>query len=210
MACLPMWADRHHERWSRQGWHEPSAKEVMALFQDYLHVCEACLGTVAELASAAVAYAPVVNAAQVTRDVEQQYTEQIQALQTQLSALPLPKDTPKAQHAQLRKQKTQLQQELHTLVKAQEAAITRQAKKGANARHKLDTLVKTVRGYPDTVLRTIGKASVEVLPRMLWIYEYDRQGDDAWRAAKREAKRFVRQVRQASAPPVASAAPPET
>src|SRR5262249_4246313 len=44
MACLPAWADRHHERWRRQGWREPSATEVMALFQDYLRVCEVCLG----------------------------------------------------------------------------------------------------------------------------------------------------------------------
>src|SRR5258707_7353420 len=42
MACLPVWADRHHERWSRQGWREPSAHEIMALFTDYLMVCEAC------------------------------------------------------------------------------------------------------------------------------------------------------------------------
>ena len=32
MACLPVWADRHHERWSRQGWREPSATDVMHLF----------------------------------------------------------------------------------------------------------------------------------------------------------------------------------
>ena len=25
MACLPLWADRHHERWSPQGWREPPA-----------------------------------------------------------------------------------------------------------------------------------------------------------------------------------------
>ncbi len=203
MACLPVWADRHHERWSRQGWREPSATEVMRLFQDYLMVCEACLGTVAEIASTAVAYAPVVDPAQVTRDVEEQYTEQVQALRVQLSALPLPKDTPKTQHAQLRQAKAQLQQALQTLLKAQEAAITRHVTKAANARHKCETLVKTVSGYPDTLLRTVGKASVDVLPRMLWIYEFDRQGDADWRTAKREAKRFVRQVRQASAPPVA-------
>jgi hypothetical protein len=101
MACLPGWADRHHERWSRQGWRKPSAQEIMAFFTDYLQVCEACLGTVAQLASAAVAHAPVVEPAQVTQDVEQQYTAQVQALRAQLSALPLPKDTPKAQHAQL-------------------------------------------------------------------------------------------------------------
>ena len=202
MACLPVWADRHHERWSRQGWHEPSATEIMALFTDYLVVCEACLGAVAQLASAAVAHAPVVDRAQVTRDVEPQYTEQVQALRAQLSALPLPQDTPKAQHPQLRKQKTQLQQDLQALLQAQEAAITRRITKHANARHKLDTLVKTVNGYPNTLLRTVGKASVDVLPRMIWIYEFDRQGDDDWRTAKREAKRFIRQVRQARVQPV--------
>jgi hypothetical protein len=42
---------------------------------------------------------------------------------------------------------------------------------------------------------------------MIWIYEYDRQGDDDWRTAKREAKRFVRQLRQASAQPMAVEAP---
>ncbi len=67
--------------------------------------------------------------------------------------------------------------------------------------------MKTASGYTDTLLRTVGKASVDVLPRMLWIYEFDRQGDDDWRIAKREAKRFVRQVRQASAPPLAIEAP---
>jgi len=203
MACLPVWTDRHHERWSRQSWHEPSAKEVMTLFTDYLQVCEACLGTVAQLARAAVAHAPVVDPAQLTRDVEQHYSEQVRALRTQLSALPLPKDTPKAHQAQLRQQKAQLNQELQALLKAQEAEITRHVRKGTTARHKLATLVKTASGYHDTVLRKVGKASVDVLPRMIWIYELDRQGDDAWRAAKREAKRFVRQVRQASAPPVA-------
>ena len=203
IACLPVWADRHHARWSRQGWREPSATDVMHLFQDYLMVCEPCLGTVVQIASAAVAHAPVVDQADVTRDVEQQYTEQVHALRTQLSALPLPKDTPKAQHAQLRKEKAQLQHALQALLSAQEAEITRHVTKAANARHKLATLVKTASGYHDTLLRTVGKASVDVLPRMIWIYEYDRQGDDDWRTAKREAKRFVRQVRQASAPPVA-------
>jgi hypothetical protein len=203
MACLPIWADRHHERWSRQGWREPSANDVMALVTAYLQVCDVCLGTVAELASAALAHAPVVDPAQVARDVEPQYTGQVQALQTQLRALPLPKDTPKAQHGQLRKQKTQLQQELQALLQAQEADITRHIKKHVNAQHKRATLVKTVRGYHDTVLHTVGKASVDVLPRMLWIYEYDRQGDEDWRAAKREARRFIRHVRQASAPSMA-------
>ena len=80
-------------------------------------------------------------------------------------------------------------------------------KQAANAQHKLETLVKTASGYQDSLLRTVGKASVDVLPRMIWIYEFDRQGDADWRAAKREAKRFVRQVRHASAPPVAVEAP---
>jgi len=207
IACLPVWADRHHARWSRQGWREPSATEVMHLFEDYLRVCETCLGTIAQIASAAVAHAPVVDQAAVTRDVEQQSTQQIQALRAQLSALPLPKDTPKAQHAQLRKAKAQLHQQLQALLKAQETEIAHHVKKAAHARHKLATLVQTASGYPDTLLRTVGKASVDVLPRMIWIYEYDRQGDDDWRTAKREAKRFVRQLRQASAQHVAVEAP---
>jgi signal transduction histidine kinase len=179
----------------------------MALFMDYLMVCEACLGTVAQIASAAVAHAPVVDRAQVTRDVEQSNAAQVQALRAQLSALPLPKDTPKAQHAQLRKEKARLHQELQAVLRAQEAEITRHVKKAANARHKFETLVKTASGYTDTLLRTVGKASVDVLPRMIWIYEFDRQGDDDWRTAKREAKRFVRQVRQASASLMAVEAP---
>jgi chromosome segregation ATPase len=144
-----------------------------------------------------------VDPAEVTRDVEPQYTEQVQALRARLSALPLPKDTPKAQHAQLRKERTQLQHELQALLKAQEAEITRRIKQGAHARHKLDTLVKTASGYIDSLVSKVGKASVDVLPRMLWIYELDRQGDPDWRMAKREAKRFVRQLRQGSATPVA-------
>jgi hypothetical protein len=207
MACLPVWADRHHERWSRQGWREPSATEVLALFTDYLRVCETCLGTVIQIVRAAVAHAPVVDPAQVTQDVAQQYTAQVHALRAQLSALPLPKDTPKAQHTPLRKERAQLQQQLQALLKAQEAEITRHMKKAANAQHKLETLVKTASGYQDSLLRTVGKASVDVLPRMIWIYEFDRQGDADWRAAKREAKRFVRQVRHASAPSVAVEAP---
>ena len=108
---------------------------------------------------------------------------------------------------QLRKDKAQLHQQLQTLLKAQETEIAHHVKKAAHARHKLATLVKTASGYPDTLLRTVGKASVDVLPRMIWIYEYDRRGDDDWRTAKREAKRFVRQLRQASAQHVAVEAP---
>jgi hypothetical protein len=207
MACLPAWADRHHERWSTQGWREPSVKEVMHVFQDYLMVCEACLGTMAQIASAAVAHAPVVDRAQVTRDVEQRNTPQVHALQAQISALPLPKDTPKAQQVQRRKEKAQLQHELQALLSTQEAEITRRVKHSATARHKLETLVTTASGYPDTLLRKVGKASVDVLPRMIWIYEFDRQGDDDWRTAKKEAKRFFRQVLQARAQQVAVEAP---
>jgi len=207
MACLPAWTDRHHERWSTQGWREPSAKEVIQVFNDYLMVCEACLGTMAQLASAALAHAPVVDRVQVTRDVEQSNTAQVQALRAQLSALPLPKDVPKAQHAPLRKAKAQLQHALQTLLSAQEAEITRRVKHSATARHKLETLVTTASGYHDTLLRKVGKVSVDVLPRMIWIYDFDRQGNDDWRTAKREAKRFVRQVRQARAPAVAAEAP---
>jgi hypothetical protein len=207
MACLPVWADRDHERWSRtRDWREPSAQEVMAMVTEYLQVCEACLGSVAELASAAMAHAPVVDQAQVTQKVEHQHHEQVQTLRSQLSALPLPKDTPKPQQAQVRKQKTQLNQELQALLKAQEAEIASRLKRHANARHKLDTLMKTVNGYPGTVVQKIGKASIDVLPRMVWIYDYDRQGDETWRAAKREARRFLRQLRQAHAQPVAVAA----
>jgi hypothetical protein len=37
--------------------------------------------------------------------------------------------------------------------------------------------------------------------------EYDRQGDDDWRTAKREAKRFVRQLQHARGMSVAVEAP---
>jgi hypothetical protein len=204
MACLPVWADRHHERWSAtHAWREPTAKDVMGMVTEYLQVCTACLEPIAQLAHTAVTDTPGVDPAQITQEVEAQHATQVQALRAQLSALPLPKDTPKAQQALVRKQKAQLTQELQALLQAQEAEIVRRLKRHANARHKLDTLVKTVSGYPDTVVQKIGKASIDVLPRMVWIYDYDRQGDADWRAAKREAKRFVRQLRQASAPPVA-------
>ncbi len=84
MACLPAWADRHHERWSRQGWREPAATEVMHLFTDYMMVCDACLGTMGQIANAALAHAPVVDRAQVTRDVEPRDTEQVHTLRAQL------------------------------------------------------------------------------------------------------------------------------
>jgi len=207
MSCLPAWADRRHERWTTQGWHEPSVKAVMQLVTDYLMVCETCLGTVAQLAAAAVAQAPVVERAQVAPDVEQRYAEQVQALRDQIGALAIPTDAPRAQKTQLRREKTQLQQALQTLLSTQEAEITRHVTQGATARHKLETLVKTTNGYGDTLRRTVGKASVDVLPRMIWIYDFERQGDDDWRAATRDARRFVRQVRQARITPVAVEVP---
>lgn len=207
MSCLPAWADRRHERWTKQGWHEPSVKEVMQLLTDYLMVCEACLGTVAEIAAAAVTQAPVVERAQVAPDVEPRYAEQVQALRDQIGAVAIPTDASRAQKAQLRREKTQLQQALQTLLNTQEAEITRHVTRDATARHKLAMLGKTVNGYGDALRRKVGKASVDVLPRMIWIYDFERQGDDEWRAAKLDARRFVRQVRQAHATPVAVAAP---
>jgi hypothetical protein len=206
LACLPAWTDRHHERWSPRGWREPSPPAVMQLVTDYVRVWEACSEPIVQLARAAVAQAPVLERAQVAPAVEQEYAAPLSALRAQLSALPLPKDTPKAHQAQLRKDKAQLHQALQALLSTQEATITRQVKQSTNARHKLATLIKTVQGYPDTLLRKVGKASVDVLPRIIWIYEYDRQGDDDWRTAKRDARRFLRQVRHASAQPVAGEA----
>jgi hypothetical protein len=200
LACLPAWTDRHHERWSTRGWREPSPPEVMQLVTDYVRVWEACSEPIVQLARAAVAQAPVVERAQVTPAVEQEYA-------AQLSALPRPKDVPKAHHAQLRQDRAQLQHALDELLRAQEATITRQVTQSTNVRHKLATLVKTVQGYPDTLLRKVGKASVDVLPRIIWIYDFERQGDDDWRTAKRDARRFLRQVRQAHATPAAGEAP---
>jgi len=207
LACLPAWADRHHERWGPRGWREPAPPEVMQRLTDYLRVCEACLGTMAQVAGAAMADAPVVERAQVAPAVEQAYAAQLSALRAQLSALPRPKDTPKAQQAQLRQDRAQLQQALDALLRTQETAITRQVTQSSNARHKLATLVKTVQGYPETLLRKVGKASVDVLPRIIWIYDFERQGDEDWRTAKRDARRFVRQVRQTSTAAGAGEAP---
>jgi len=207
LACLPAWTDRHHARWSTRGWREPAPPEVMQRLTAYLQVCEACLGTIAEVAAAAMADAPVVERAQVAPAVEQAYAAQINPLRAQLSALPPPREVPKAQQAQLRKDRAQLQHALDELLRTQEAAITRQVKQSANARHKLATLGKTVQGYPATLLRKVGKASVDVLPRIIWIYDFERQGDDDWRTAKRDARRFLRQVRHARAQPVAGEAP---
>ena len=103
MSCLPAWADRRHERWTTHGWHEPSVKEVMQLVTDYLMVCETCLGTVAQIAAAAVAQAPVVERAQVAPAVEQRYAEQVHTLRDQIAAVAIPTDASRAQKAQLRR-----------------------------------------------------------------------------------------------------------
>jgi hypothetical protein len=179
----------------------------MQLVTDYVRVWEACSEPIVQLARAAMADAPVVERAEVAPAIEQEYAAPLSALRAPLSALPLPKDTPKAQQAQLRKDKAQLQQALAELLHAQEAAITRQVKQSSNARHKLATLGKTVQGYPATLLRKVGKASVDMLPQIIWIYNFERQGDDDWRTAKRDARRFVRQVRQASTAVGAGEAP---
>lgn len=207
LAFLPAWAACHQGRWSPQGWREPAVKEVMQVLEHAVQLCEACMAPVVEIAHAALAQAPVVDRAQITRDVAPQYAAPVQALQAQLNALPRPKDTPKAQHAALRKAKAPLQQDLDALLSAQETAIQRQVSTGTNYRRKLELLVTQARGQRDALLHRVGKMSVEVLPKMLWVYEYERQGDDDWRTAKRDARRFFRTLRQARAQTVAGAAP---
>ena len=200
LACFPAWSDRHHAHWGPRGWREPAPPEVMQRLMTYLHVWEVCGPALSALAPTVLAAAPVVERAQVAPAIEAEYAAQIQPLRAQLSALPRPKDVPKAQQAQLRKDRAQLQQALDALLRAHEAAITRQVTHSANARQKLVTLGKLVQAYPATLLRKLGKASVDALPKIIWISDWDRQGDDTWRQAKREARRFVRQVRQAHAP----------
>ena len=206
LACLPAWVTCHQGRWSKHAWREPAVTEVMQVFQDTLQVCEVGTTTITQIAGTVLEQAPVVDRAQITQDVEQQHTAQIQALREQLSALPRPKDTPKAQHAQLRKTHAQLQQELDALLSAQEAAIQRQVNTGTNYRHKLAMLAKKASGQRDTLLRRVGKESVEVLARLLWIYDYDRQGDDDWVSAKHDARRFFHTLRRVRAQAVADAA----
>lgn len=207
LACLPAWVAAHQGRWSPQGWREPSVKEVMQVLADAVRLCEACLAPVVTLATATLAQAPVVDRAQITRDVAPQHAAPLQALQAQLTALPRPKDTPKAQHAALRQAKARLQQDLEALRRAHEAAIQRQVSTGTNYRRKLELLVTQARGQRDTLLRRVGKASVDVFPRMIWVYEYERRGDDDWRTAQHDAKHFFRALRQARAPAGGRAAP---
>jgi flagellar motility protein MotE (MotC chaperone) len=205
LAGLPAWSAQHPVRWGPRGWREPAPPEVMQRLTTYLRVWEVCGPALTALAPVALAAAPVVERAQVAPAIEAEYAAQLQPLRVQLSALPRPTDVPKTQHAQLRTDRAQVQQALDALLRAQEAAITRQVQHSANVRQKLATLVKLVQEYPETLLRKLGKASVDALPTIIWIYDWDRQGDDTWREAKREARRVVRQVRQAHAPTPAAA-----
>ena len=197
LACLPAWVTCHQGRWHTHEWREPSVKAVMQVFQDALQVCEVGAATITQIAGTVLEQAPVVGQAHMTQDVAQQYTAPIHDLREQLSALPRPKDTPKAQHAQLRKAHAQLQQELDALLSAQEAAIQRQGNMGTHYRHKLAMLAKKASGQRDTLLRRVGKESVEGLSRLLWIYDYDRQSDEDWVSAKQDARRFFRTLRRA-------------
>lgn len=206
MACLPVWADRWHERWRQHTWREPTAHAALVMVTEYLRMCEACLASLTQMAQDAVATSVDLDPAQVAQDVAPQYATQVEGLRAQLSTLPLPKDTPKAQQAQVRKQKTQLNQELQALLKTQEAETTRRLRRHANARRKLDTLVKTLNGYPESVMQKVGKASLHGFSDMVWTHGYYQRGDADWRAAQREVRRFVRQLREAHAQPVAVAA----
>ena len=140
LACLPAWSTAHQGGWIKQDWREPAVKEVMQVLQDAVRLCEVCMESVGQIATAALAQRPVVERAQITQDVAPQYTAQVQTLRDQLAALPRPKDTPKAQQPPLRHTKAQLQQELKTLLRAQDTAIQRQVTAGTNARRKLEKL----------------------------------------------------------------------
>jgi len=197
LACLPAWSTAHEGDWIKQHWREPTVKEVMQVLQDAVRLCEVCMEPVGQIATAALAQRPVVERAQITQDIAPQYTTQVQTLRDQLAVLPRPKDTPKAEQPQLRHTKAQLQQELKTLLRAQETAIQRQVTAGTNARRKLEKLVAKTPGQRDTLLHRVSKVSRDVLSQMVWIYDYERRGDDDWRAAKRDVRRWLRTVRQA-------------
>ena len=47
------------------------------------------------------------------------------------------------------------------------------------------------------LIPTVSKVSRDVLPQMVWMYDYERRGDADWRAAKRDVRRWLRTVRQA-------------
>ncbi len=152
---------------------------------------------VGQIATAALAQRPVVERAQITQDIAPQYTTQVQTLRDQLAVLPRPKDTPKAEQPHLRHTKAQLRQELNTLLRAQETVIQRQVTAGTNARRKLEKLVAKTPGQRDMLVHRVSKVSRDVLPQMVWMYDYERRGDDDWRAAKRDVRRWLRTLRQA-------------
>ena len=194
LGCLPAWTDRSHERWTACGWHEPTVATFMPLVTEALEVWEACLGPLTQVAEAALTQAAVVEPAQVAPAIAAQYTTQVQEAQAQLAAVVIPAEATRAQKTQLRREQTQRRQALQTLLEAQEAAITRQLKQRAAARQKLETLVTLVHGYPATLRRKLGKASVDVLPRIVWIYACEREGGEVWHGAKQEVRRLLRAV----------------
>ncbi len=197
LACLPAWSTAHEGDWIKRAWREPTVKEVMQVLQDAVRLCEVCMEPVGAIATAALAQRPVVERAQITQDIAPQYTPQVQPLQDQLAALPRPKDTPKAEQPQLRQTKAQLRQELNTLLRAQETVIQRQVTAGTNARRKLEKLVARTPGQRDMLVHRVSKVSRDVLPQMVWMYDYERRGDADWRAAKRDVRRWLRTMRQA-------------
>lgn len=201
LACLPAWSDRSHERWTKNGWREPSPAEAMQLVTAYVQLGEACKPTLVGLIHTAFEQTPLVEREHVAPAVEQEYADRIQNARAQLSALPRPKDVPKTRHAQLRNDRAHWQKTLDSLLHEQEAAIAGQVKRSVNIRQRITTLAKMVDGYPEVLIRKFGKTIAETLPHIVWIYDWDRQGDDTWRQAKRDGRRFVRDVRQAHAAP---------
>ncbi len=201
MACLPSWTEKSHERWSPQGWCEPLPHEVVQMLTDFLAICATCHPLLSEAARVGLEQTPLLARAQATQEVAPRYAVESQTLRAHLQAFEIPADTERARKSQLRKEKTQLQQTLKALVSAQEAEIARQITSRANARRKIEMLAKMVNGYPDSLLRKCGKACVDALPDIIWIYQYDQDADETWRQAKRDARRFVRQIQQANARP---------
>ena len=199
LGCLPAWTDRSHERWTAHGWHEPTVATFMPLVTEALEVWEACLGPLTQVAETALAQAPVVERAQVAPATEAQYAAQVQEALAALAAVVIPAEAPRAQKTQLRREQNTRRHALQTLLDAQEAAITRQLKQRVAVRQKLATLVTLVYGYPATLRRKLGKVSVDVLPRMVWIYACEREGGDVWHGAKQEVRRVLRAVPPAPA-----------
>ena len=206
MACLASWTNKSHERWSKKGWREPTPKDVVQGLIDFLAICATCHTALVEAVQTGLEQTPLIDRAHATQEVEPRYAVESQTLREHIQALQIPADADKARKSQLRKEKTQLQQTLKALVSAQEAEIARQIKSRANARHKIEMLAKMVNGYPHSLLRKFGKACVDALPGIIWIYQYEQEADETWRQAKRDARRFMRHIQQAQACPEAVAA----